>query len=148
MSIESIRFAFAVNDDGFFQPTHFGNADRYLIYQWNNKGLEYLKDLKNIHKSLDEKQKHGLQQKGNAIIDYLKEEGVKIIVSKQFGKNIKMVNRHFIPIIIYKEMPDEVLPLIKKHMKWIEDELKNNPAEYRLFTFKKGALKTIIKKEE
>jgi hypothetical protein len=59
-----------------------------------------------------------------------------------------MVNRHFIPIIFYTEMPDEVISLLKRHMKWIEVELKNRPQEFKLFTLKNGVLKTIIKKEE
>lgn len=70
------------------------------------------------------------------------------MVLKQFGKNIQMINRHFIPVIVYTEKPREALQILKKHMKWIEDELKNRPQEFKLFTLKNGALKTIIKKEE
>jgi len=32
-------------------------------------------------------------------------------------------------------------------MKWIEDELKNRPREFKLFTMKNGILKKTIKKE-
>lgn len=49
-----------------------------------------------------------------------------------------MVNRNFIPVIVYTEFPDEVIPLLKKHMKWIEDELNNRPKEFKLFTLKTG----------
>ncbi|MBN2275857.1 MAG: hypothetical protein JXK95_16130 [Bacteroidales bacterium] len=148
MNKESFCFAFAVNHAGEFQPKHFGDADRYLVYEWQNNELVYLKELINIYKAFDEEQEHGSHKKGNAIIEYLKNEGVKVLVSKQFGRNIRMVNRHFIPVIIYKETPDEVIPVIKKNIKWIEDEFRKNPEEYKLFTFKSDVLKTIIKTNE
>jgi hypothetical protein len=59
-----------------------------------------------------------------------------------------MVNRHFIPVIIYSESLDEVTSFLKRHMKWIEDEFENRPEEYKLFAIKKGILKTIIKQNE
>jgi len=31
-----IRFAFAVNLADVFEPKHFGDADKYLIYEWVN----------------------------------------------------------------------------------------------------------------
>jgi len=89
-----------------------------------------------------------LKKKGRAIIELLKNSGVKVLVSKQFGKNIQMVNRHFIPVIVYTQKLNEVIPLLKKHMKWVEDELSHKPEEFKLFTMKNGVLKTIIKKEE
>ncbi|MBN2519078.1 MAG: hypothetical protein JXB17_01120, partial [Bacteroidales bacterium] len=118
------------------------------VYEWQNNELVSLKEIINIYKTFDEEQEHGSRKKGNAIIGFLKNEGIKVLVSKQFGRNIQVVNLHFIPIIIYKERPDEVIPIIEKHIKWIEDEIINNPEEYKLFTLKNGALKTIIKKEE
>lgn len=83
-----------------------------------------------------------------AIIDLLKGLNVKVLVSRQFGKNVQMVNRHFIPVIVNSEKPDDIIPMLKKHMKWIEDELNNRPEEFILFTLKNGVLKTIIKKEK
>ncbi len=145
---KTIRFAFAVNHAGRFQPKHFGDADKYMIYECLDGNLVYLNEIANSAKDVDEEQEHGSHRKGIAVTDLLKNEGIKVLVSKQFGRNIHMVNRHFIPIIIYKEIPDEVIPVIEKHIKWIEDEIINNPEEYKLLTLKNGALKTIIKKEE
>jgi hypothetical protein len=58
-----------------------------------------------------------------------------------------MVNRLFIPVIVNSETPDEVLSILKKHIRWIEDELTSKTEEYKLFTLKNGILKTIIKKD-
>ncbi len=51
-----------------------------------------------------------------------------------------MVNRYFILEI--------VLPTLKKHMKWIEDEIENRPKEFKLFTLQNGVIKTIIRKTD
>jgi hypothetical protein len=61
-----------------------------------------------------------------------------------FGKNIHIVKQNFIPVIIYIKESDEAVSIIKRHIKWIEDELNNSPAEYKLFHLKHGSLKMII----
>jgi len=148
MNKTSIRFAMAVNHAGYFIPKHFGDAYKYLIYEWNKNNLVYSKEAINHFKEFDEEQTHGSKKKGMAIIDLLKGLNVKVLVSRQFGKNVQMVNRHFIPVIVNSEKPDDIIPMLKKHMKWIEDELNNRPEEFILFTLKNGVLKTIIKKEK
>jgi len=143
-----ILLAFAANLSNNFESIHFGDANKYLIYKYTDSEFIFLKEEINHFKNSDENKTHGSQKKGRVIIEFLKGIGVQVLVSKQFGKNIKMVNRHFIPVIINTEKPDDVIPMLKKHMKWIEDELKNRPEEYKLFTITNGVLKTIIKKEE
>ncbi|MBN1926615.1 MAG: hypothetical protein JW798_12345 [Prolixibacteraceae bacterium] len=139
------RFAFAVDHSCNFQAKHFGDADQYMIYEKNADDLKFVRSETNKFKNIDEEHEHGSAKKGNAIIDFLKSKGVNVLVSRQFGRNIKMVNRHFIPIIIYTETPNEVLPILTKHMKWINDEIENKPAEYKLFIIKNGIMKTSIK---
>lgn len=139
-----IIFAFAVNQLNGFEPEHFGNADKYLIYKWENNELVFLKEEINIFKNHDETQEHGLKEKGRVIIDLLQNLNVNVLVSRQFGKNIQMINRHFIPVIVFSDIVKEVGVILKKHIKWIEDELNNKPGEFKLFTIKNGILKTAI----
>jgi len=143
---KKIKLAMAVGDDGNFQAKHFGDADKYEIYEWDNNSFFYLNEIINPFKTLDEEQEHGSREKGKAIIGLLKENNINILVSKQFGKNIQMVIQHFIPVIVSKNTPGEVLEILDKQIKWIEDELKNKPDEFSLFTINKGILKTKIKK--
>ena len=63
--------------------------------------LHFLKEVINIFKNLDEKQEHGLRKKGKAIIDSLQNLDLNAGI-KKFGKNIKMVNRYFIPVIVIR----------------------------------------------
>jgi hypothetical protein len=83
-----------------------------------------------------------------ACINLLERNNIKVLVSRQFGKNIQMVNSFFIPVIVNSETNDEVVSILKKHIRWIEDELNSNPEEFKLFSIKKGILKTSIRKDK
>jgi len=142
-----IRFAFALNLANVFEPKHFGDADKYLIYEWVNNEFILLREEVNLFKNSFEGQGHGLQEKGRAIIDFLRGLNITVLVSKQFGKNIQMVNNHFIPVIVSEDIPEKALDILARHMIWIEDELCKRPREFKLFTMKNGILKQVIKKE-
>ena len=146
---EKIIFAFAVTHQNNFGKKHFGDADKYLIYEATQNEMKFVEEKLNLTKNIDEtaKPEHGSQKKGNAVIKFMKEKRVKVLVAKKFGKNIKMVNKCFIPVIIAKENPDDVSDILLKHLKWFKDELINKPEEYKLFTIKNGILKTAIKKD-
>jgi len=141
-----LRFAFAVNREGHFEKKHFGDADQFLIYEINveQDEVKQVTSLENRIKQQYDEQKHGLPEKGKAIIALLKEYNVDILVSRQFGKNITLVNEQFIPVIITRETPDEVIEVIRRHIKWLEDEKTNHPGSHRLFRIDKGILKLNI----
>jgi predicted Fe-Mo cluster-binding NifX family protein len=141
-----IRFAFAVNKLNEFGSQDFCNADRFLIYEWVNNEFIFFKDEANRFKNSDEDHINASYGKVKAIIDFLKGLDINVLVSIKFGRNIQMVNTSFIPVIVSSETPEEVKLAVKKHIKWIEDELKNRPEEFKLFTIKNGILKTTIKK--
>jgi predicted Fe-Mo cluster-binding NifX family protein len=147
MKIKSIRFAYAVNLANRFEVNHFGDADKYLIYEWTDGELIFIKEETNSFKNFDDVQLSGLSIKGMACINLLEKDGVNVLVSRQFGKNIQTVNKLFIPVIVNSETTDEVVSILKKHIRWIEDELTNKTLEYKLFTIRNGILKTIIKKD-
>ena len=139
-----LRFAFAVNNENRFENRHFGDASKYLIYTLEANKMILSSEEINSHKLLDEE--HGSQRKGNAIIKLLKEKDVNILVSTQFGKNIRLVNKHFIPVKISIEQQDEIINVLIKHQRWIMDEWEHNISGHKLFTIKSGILKTPIDK--
>jgi len=143
----ALKFALAVNSKGVFKKKHFGDAKQFLIYQQSGDKLILVDTLENKFRNLDEKKKHGSVLKAEAIINFLKENNINVLVSMQFGKNIKVVNEHFIPVIIYSESVDEVIETLSKHLHWIEDEWKLQPEAYKLFVIKHGIMKTEIEKE-
>lgn len=141
-----MRFAFAVNAENRFEKKHFGDADKYLFHEQKDGKLAFLTETPNLFKDLDEEVEHGSKRKGKAIIEFLKEKGVHVLVSKQFGRNLKLVNEHFIPVIIDREIEvvDEVLKILHKHAHWFEDEWVNEKHGYKLFIIKAGVLKSAI----
>jgi len=147
MNNKAIRFACAVNNSGLFDPAHFGNANKYLIYEWSDNKFIFVKEEINSFISFDDVEVSGLSNKGMACVNMLEQSNVKVLVSRQFGKNIQMVNQLFIPVIVNSETPDAVLSILKRHIRWIEDELTSKTEGYKLFTIKNGILKTTIGKE-
>jgi len=141
-----IKFAFAVNSNNEFQKNHFGDTVKFLIYGVESDNLKLLSEEINIFRNMDESMEHGSRNKGLAIIDYLKNMGVNVLVSMQFGKNIKMINEHFIPIIIYSELVEDVVNTLTHKLRWVVDELESTSNNYKLFTIKSGILKTVVKK--
>lgn len=142
MNINKINVALAVEQTGLLKLRHFGDADKYQIYEISDNGTRFLKEEKNPYKDIE----HGSEKKGKAIMDLLSGSDIKLLVSRQFGTNIRMVNSLFIPVIVYSEEPEEVLQTLIRHIKWIQDELKNKSGEYCLFTVKKGIMKKAIAK--
>ncbi len=141
-----LRFAFAVNSENRFEKMHFGNAHKYLIYTLKSGKMILSSEEINHFKLLDEEHEHGSVRKGNAIIKFLKEKDVNVLVSTQFGKNINLVNKHFIPVIISLEQQDEIIGILNKHLHWIKDEWENKSSGFNLFTIKSGILKSSIDK--
>lgn len=47
----------------------------------------------------------------------IKEKGVSTLVSQQFGANVKMIVKHFVPIVVYQDSTEEVYDRLMKHFK-------------------------------
>ncbi len=137
----NLRFAFAVDKNGDFQKKHFGDADKYIIYEHDSKQLVFIDEIENTKRDIDEEKEHGSKRKGNEIIDYLKDFEVKVLVSMQFGQNIKMVDKHFIPVIVSHENVEEIVKIIETNVHWINDEAKNKDSDYMLFRINNGIFK-------
>jgi len=142
-----LRFAFAVNNENRFAKIHFGDADRYLIYTLEDGKMSLSSEDVNNIKVIDEDLEPGSVSKGNAIIKFLKDRDVNVLVSKQFCPNINLLNEHFIPVLITRDQEDEVINILNKHLHWIKDEWENNSSGFKLFTIKSGILKTSINGE-
>lgn len=136
-----ITFALALNTENIFEKKHFGEADKFAIYSYNNHELSFIEELPNTFKQIENIKKHGSTKKGNAIISFLKDKGVSVLVSKRFGRNINLVNQYFIPVIITEDNIEQVLKVLQKQMNWFNDELKNREENYMLFHIKNGILK-------
>ena len=139
-----LRFAFALNTKNQFEKDFFGNADKFMIYELVSGKLEVIFEIENEFKDETVNNPGINEQKAENITKKLIANDVKVIVSKQFGENIKLVNEYFIPIKIFSDKPGDAILAINNHIHWIEDELRNFSSEYKLFIIKSGILKIPI----
>ena len=132
MNDHPIHIAFALSKKGTHESKHFGEADKFAIFLWQNNELVFRSEIQNPLKNFDEAQPHGDQKKGQGIIELLKAQKVNVVVSKQFGKNIRMINQHFLPVIAHGDTPSEVFPTLQEHAEWLTSELRKSPSQYDL----------------
>lgn len=136
----------AVNQSKIFERKRFGEAEQFLIYEWNESQLLFQEVIKNPRNEY--RQNSNSPVNAQQIVDLLKSKNINILVSKRFGVNIKWANSFFIPVKIEVSTLDELIPLLSMKMKWIEEEWQDHAGNYKLFNLSKGILKTTIKKDE
>jgi len=140
----NLLFAFAVNKNNQFEDRFFGDADKFLIYKIISGELKLTHEIVNEFKYDIKENSFQQRERTENLIKYLLGNDVKVIVSKQFGENIKIGNGFFIPVIISKENPEEAVSIINEYLHWIEDELNNFSSGYKLFTINSGILKSAV----
>jgi predicted Fe-Mo cluster-binding NifX family protein len=139
-----LTIAFALNKKDQFEKGHFGDADKFNIYMLSEKSCKLISSENNRFKDIDENHIHGSKKKGQSIIQFLKEKNVSILVSKQFGANVKMIIKYFVPVIVYEESTEQVCNTLVKYFQWIHEESMVTAEPHKLFTITNGILKTPI----
>ncbi len=132
-----IHIAFAVNGQNEFEKKHFGDSEKFVIYGWGGEGFKIVSEEENVFKDLDETHSHGSKKKGQEIIKFLKGKGVKAFVSKQFGRNIKLINQHFIPVITSDNCIEDVIGVLPNHINKIVEAVKEQPENHKLIDLRK-----------
>jgi len=138
---ESLRFAFAVSQGHAFEKKHFGEAEQFLIYEYKDDELSLIDEYQNPFIGPDEQYQHGSPRKGKAIISFLKERHIDVLVARQFGRNLHMVSEHFIPVIISATCIGEVTEVLLKHIFWLMEESRKVASHYGLYQINLGILK-------
>lgn len=135
-----IRLAIAVNAENEFEERHFGDTYKFLIYEFKDDIFILISEQINIYKNLP----HGTKGKGNSITELLKKHEINVLISKQFGKNLQIVNKSFIPVTVSHNTPKEIIEIIKKQIHLFESEWNNATTDYRLYTINAGIMKSTI----
>ncbi|MGM0499323.1 MAG: NifB/NifX family molybdenum-iron cluster-binding protein [Bacillota bacterium] len=94
-----LKVALATNDGKKFIDEHFGEADKYYIYEFDTYNYKYLKSIEN---NSIEDIKHAAPKKAKSIIKILKKEGVQVVCNLAFGANINRVKKKLVPVITSK----------------------------------------------
>lgn len=138
----TIRLAFAVNHNQVFEQKQFSEAQQYLVYEWTADELLFREALPNPFAQTS-RNNHS-EAKRKQITELLQQHEVNALVSRQFGENIRKVNAFFVPVLVETSSPAQLIPVLKKQMRWIEEEWQQNAGKYKLFKLQKGTIKTPI----
>ncbi|NPA37788.1 MAG: hypothetical protein GXO47_13165, partial [Chlorobi bacterium] len=85
----------------------------------------------------DDHHHHGDNKKGKGITRLLKEKGVKVLVSKQFGRNIKIIDQKFVPVITASANIDEVQKILPERIDAIMDNIQTKPEHHKMVDLRK-----------
>ncbi|MCI4443138.1 MAG: hypothetical protein JHC39_06475, partial [Lentimicrobium sp.] len=91
-------------------------------------------EFKNAAKNLDEIKEHGSEHKAQQIENQLNERDIKFIVSTQFGKNIKVVQKHFVPLVIRASKPEDVFKVLGSYIELIIAEINSTENNFSVFS--------------
>lgn len=116
-----LTIALAARSETELKKAHFGDADFYRIYRLDSGSMELIDTLPNPFSVEEEEGHHSNPGKGRAVVKLLKERGVQVLVSPQFGKNINIVKKSF-AIVLSKELQIEAVLLtlggLKIPLRW------------------------------
>ena len=114
----NLKLACATDDGKTYVDEHFGEAKFYDIYTISKEGYEYIKRIENTtDEEDDENEMHGDPRKAKGISEILKEEdGISVLVSRQFGLNIKRMKKKFVPVIVRTEKIEDGLNIVKNNI--------------------------------
>jgi predicted Fe-Mo cluster-binding NifX family protein len=144
----NLRFALAVNAQHLFESRHFGDAEKFLLYDYREGEMAFCKELTNPAKDSHHSFAHGSEEKAGLLTELFTSEKVDVLVSKKFGGNLKRVNRHFIPVIITQDSLEDALGIMQKHIHWLMEERHKRPDSFQLFQINQGILKTSVKQDK
>ena len=138
---ESLRFAFAVSQGHTFEKKYFGEGEQFLIYEYREGELMLVDEYRNPFLQAGEEYPNGSPRKGDAIIGFLRELGIDVLVARQFGRNLHRVRAFFIPVIISTTCIGEVTEVLLKHISWLQEEKERTAGQYGLYHIDLGILK-------
>jgi len=107
----NFKLAIALTKDLKLPENHFGESEKFLIYRFSDGRLRFVKSIPNQHRNDDEGE-HGNPEKGRNIADLLKKEDVNCVVSRFFGKNIRIISEYFLPVIVPVNDVKKVISLL------------------------------------
>jgi len=119
--MEKFTIAVASDDKENLSKQHFGEAKMYLIYEISKTKLEQLTIVEN--RSPEEKM-HGDPNKAKGVAHLLKPFGVKVLINKEFGKNITRMQQKFVVVLGQNLNIEETIQQIQFQFDSIVEEWK------------------------
>jgi predicted Fe-Mo cluster-binding NifX family protein len=124
---DKLIVAFASDDKKTFTNKHFGEAKEYLIYEISKADSKLIETIANLS---PEEKMHGDPNKAKGVASLLKPFGVKVLISKAFGRNIVRQQQKFVVILSNTEYVGEAIKNIQNNFndivfEWQKGETRN-----------------------
>lgn len=97
--MNKIIAAFATDDGEHYMDRHFGDAEKYVLYEIDSAGYKYLDTITNTTEEEDN-EKHADPKKAKGIAELLRKDKVTVLVSKKFGANINKMKKKFVCVLM------------------------------------------------
>jgi len=110
--MDKLIVAFATDDKKTFTNEHFGEAKEYLIYEISKADSKLIETIANLS---PEEKMHGDPNKAKGVASLLKPFGVKVLISKAFGRNIVRQQQKFVVILSNTEYVGEAIKNIQNN---------------------------------
>jgi predicted Fe-Mo cluster-binding NifX family protein len=115
--------ACATEDSEHFSNVHFGDAERYEIYEVDCESRRHVEMLENITvQCIENDEVHGDPVKAKHVMMLMKEKGVQVLMNRRFGPNIQRIKIRFLPVITGKSTIIEGLRQIADNYERLEEE--------------------------
>ncbi len=114
-----MRTAFASDNGKGFIDRHFGDSDYYYIYEISSNEIKFIKRISN---TTEEEEIHADPKKAKGVVTMLKDDGVKVVVSKIYGPNIKRISKKFVCILMNDKNISDSIKTTQEKFEIILDE--------------------------
>lgn len=116
--MKSFICAFGTDDGVHFTNRHFGDSNRFDIYELSNNEFKFIKQVDN--NSIEETT-HADPKKAKSIAKLLEEQRVTVVFSKQFGPNIKRIKNNFVCIKVENDDLESIKTLAIENINTIDE---------------------------
>lgn len=118
--MERIIAALATDDGQTFVDRHFGDAQRYLIYEITPSAAKHLTTLDNSVEG--EEEGHSDHKKARNIGELLNKERVQVLISKKFGANINRMKKNYVCVLMNDNQITDSVKAIQQNYDAIVEE--------------------------
>ena len=109
----NITAAIATDSGNTLEEKHFGDAVQYQIYEISP---DHFRHAKTITNQAGDDETHADENKAKGIGGILKKENVKVLVSRQFGANIKHMKIKFACVLTNQtNLPGTIVELQSRY---------------------------------
>ncbi len=114
--------AFGTDDGKCFIDRHFGDSLYFDIYEITEKDTSFVKRINNSTDKDTDETAHGDPLKAGGVMGLLLKDGVNVAVSRNFGPNIKRIQKKFVCVRIVGLDIAEGIKVIQKNIDSVRKE--------------------------